>query len=699
MLCSARGMLATIRDLCSAGSTRSSFSSMPLGGMFVPRMLKIGIDTGGTFTDFIVLGHGRIRTLKLLSTPASPASAIMQGLALLLSGEESEIVHGSTVATNALLERKGAVTALLTTRGFEDVLEIGRQNRPMIYSLAPSRPEPLVPASMRHGITERVTYDGSVLVPLRTAEVRILAALLRRKRVESVAVCLLFSFANPTHEKQIGRALRNLKIPVSLSHVILPEYREYERTSTTCVNAYLAPGMGRYLGDLQERLRPASGNRGPRLRVMQSNGGSVSAGAAIREPVRTILSGPAGGVVGSWEVARHAGFQHIISFDMGGTSTDVSLCQGEIRITSESVIAGCPVSVPVIDIHTVGAGGGSIARVDDGGALRVGPESAGADPGPICYGKGDKITVTDANLLLGRLDAGYPLGGSLQLQTRRLIPAFRLLARRMGLRTPMAAAQGVVDVANANMESAIRLISVERGYDPRDFTLVTFGGAGGLHAADLARNLAIPRVLVPRHPGLLSALGVLLSDTVKDFSHTVMLLTAKAGHKTLETQYRRLERAAWAAMRREGLPDDDIQLERWIDMRYRGQSYELSIPFTLNFDRRFHRRHEQRYGYSDPGRDSEIVTLRVRARGIVSKPRLPREKPGSPDPAPAFLRAKRVCFLGRLHETPIYERSLLRAGNRIAGPALVFEYSASTAIPPDCACVVDVFGNLIITRL
>lgn len=661
-------------------------------------MLKIGIDTGGTFTDFVVLGEGRIRTLKLLSTPANPASAILQGLTLLLRGEQSEIVHGSTVATNALLERKGAVTALLTTRGFEDVLEIGRQNRPLIYSLAPSRPEPLVPASRRYGVTERVTYDGGVLVPLRTGEVRKLAALLRRRRVESVAVCLLFSFANPTHEKQIGRALRNLKIPVSLSHVILPEYREYERTSTTCVNAYLAPVMGRYLGDLQERLRQASGNRASRLRVMQSNGGSVSAGAAIREPVKTILSGPAGGVVGSWEIARHAGFQNIISFDMGGTSTDVSLCEGEIRVTSESVIAGCPVSVPVIDIHTVGAGGGSIACVDEGGALRVGPESAGADPGPICYGKGGRITVTDANLLLGRLDEDYPLGGSLRLKTARLIPAFRLLARRLGLPSPISAAQGVIDVANANMESAIRLISVERGYDPREFTLITFGGAGGLHAADLARNLAIPRVLVPRHPGLLSALGVLLSDTVQDFSRTVMLSTAKARQEKLEAQYRRLEAAAMKAMRRDGLSENGIRLERWIDMRYRGQSYELSVPFAGDFDRQFHRRHEQRYGYSDPQRDSEIVTLRVRARGIVRKPRLPRTKPTSPDPTPAFLRMRKVCFSGRLHGTPVYERSLLRAGNRIAGPALVFEYSASTVIPPDYSCVLDGFGNMIITR-
>ena len=330
---------------------------------------------------------------------------------------------------------------------------------------------------------------------------------LRREKVESLAVCLLFSYANPDHERRIGRALKSLKIPVSLSHQILPEFREYERTSTTVVNAYLAPVMGRYLAELGRRV-----GSGRSLRVMQSNGGIISARVAMREPVRTILSGPAGGVVGAWEVARQAGYRNILSFDMGGTSTDVALCQDEIRITNESVIAHCPVGVPAIDIHTVGAGGGSVARVDEAGALRVGPESAGAEPGPICYGKGDRITVTDANLFLGKLDARYPLGGSLRLQDRKLEPAFRSLGRQMGTRSGLAAAQGVIDVANASMETALRVISVERGYDPGDFTLVTFGGAGGLHAAHLAKALGIPRVVVPQHPGALSALGLLLAD-------------------------------------------------------------------------------------------------------------------------------------------------------------------------------------------
>ncbi len=659
-------------------------------------MFRIGIDTGGTFTDFIAFDGRRVRTLKLLSTPSNPALAILQGLEEITDGRECDLRHGSTVATNALLERKGAGTALITTAGFEDVLEIGRQNRPKIYSLIPSRPEPLVPARLRLGARERMLFDGTVLVPLKANELGSLVARLQRAKVQSVAVCLLFSYANPSHEKQIGRALKNLKIPVSLSHVILPEYREYERTSTVVVNAYLAPVMGRYLGDLETGLRSGRGFGKSTLRIMQSNGGTVSARTAIREPVRTILSGPAGGVVGAWEVARQSGYPDILSFDMGGTSTDVSLCQGEIRITNESVIANCPIGVPVIDIHTVGAGGGSIAHVDEGGALRVGPESAGADPGPICYGKGTRVTVTDANLYLGKLDTDYPLGGRLRLKDQAIESAFRALAREMGAESPAAAAQGVIDVANANMEAALRVISVERGYDPRDFTLVTFGGAGGLHAVQLAASLSIPRVLIPENPGLLSALGVLLSDSVQDFSRTIMIASQDAGKSALEERYRELERKASASMIAEGFPLDRIRLQRWIDMRYRGQSYELSFPLSPHFVRDFHRRHEQRYGYSDPTRESELVTLRVRVRGISRKPRMPRERPGPRDPKHAVIKEKQARFAAKLCRTRVYERSLLRAGNRLSGPALIFEYSATTAVPPGYECKVDAYRNLVI---
>ncbi|MGH8248113.1 MAG: hydantoinase/oxoprolinase family protein, partial [Gammaproteobacteria bacterium] len=459
--------------------------------------------------------------------------------------------------------------------------------------------------------------------------------------------------------------------------------------------AYLAPVMGRYLGELARRLQ--RGKRSRSLRVMQSNGGSISARAAIREPVRTILSGPAGGVVGAWEVARWAGFRHVLSFDMGGTSTDVALCRGEIRVTNECVIAHCPVGVPVIDIHTVGAGGGSIAAVDAAGALRVGPESAGADPGPICYGKGDRITVTDANLLLGKLDTAYPLGGFLRLDARKLEAQFEKLARQIGVSGSPAAAQGVLDVANANMEAALRVISVEKGHDPRDFTLVTFGGAGGLHALDLARSLGVPRVLIPENPGLLSALGVLLSDSVQDFSQTVMLRSEEASANSLGKKYRALEKKGASSMKDEGFPGSRIRLERWIDLRYRGQSFEISLPFTKDFIREFHRRHEQRYGYSDPTRESEIVTLRVRARGISEKPRPKKDRLGHWNPKDALLKEKAVYFRGKLRRTKVYERASLRAGHRIGGPALIFEYSASAVIPPGYRCRVDAYRNLVVS--
>ncbi len=659
-------------------------------------MLKIGIDTGGTFTDFIAIDGRRFRVLKLLSTPSNPALAILSGLQELAAESDCEILHGSTVATNALLERKGAATALVTTRGFEDVLEIGRQNRPSIYSLFPSRPKPLIPSALRLGVTERVLHDGSVLIPMRREELPEILGRLRRARVESVAVCLLFSYANPSHEREIGRELKPLKVPVSLSHNILPEYREYERTSTTVVNAYLAPVMGRYLRELESRLSSSRSRVKRRLRVMQSSGGAVSARVAIREPVRTVLSGPVGGVVGAWEVARLAGFPNVITFDMGGTSTDVSLCEGEIRITGESVVARCPIGVPVIDIHTVGAGGGSIARVDEGGSLRVGPESAGADPGPICYGKGGLVTVTDANLYLGRLDTSYPLGGKLYLRDGKLEAAFSALAEQMRAAGPVKAAQGVVDVANANMEAALRVISVERGHDPRDFTLVTFGGAGGLHAVALAASLGIPRVLIPANPGLLSALGVLLSDSVRDFSQTVMMPPGPGSWSRLEQRYRDLSRKGIEAMKAEGFPTTRVRLEKWIDLRYRGQSYELSLPFSRRYEAEFHTRHERRYGYADPLRETEIVTLRVRARGMAPKPRLPRERPGPADANRALLREKQVRFGGKLSSSRVYERSRLHAGNRIKGPALIFEYSASTVIPPGYSCMVDSYRNLII---
>ncbi|HKP72807.1 MAG TPA: hydantoinase/oxoprolinase family protein, partial [Pyrinomonadaceae bacterium] len=585
------------------------------------RRVRVGVDTGGTFTDFVYERGGRVRIFKLASTPDDPSRAITEGLRRIAAEAEVslralEIVHGTTVGTNALLERRGARTALVTTAGFEDVLAIGRQARPALYDLDAARPEPIIPRALRFGVRERVAATGEVLESLDESTLGALVEKLRRARVESVAVSLLFSFVRPEHEQLIARALATLGVPLSVSHEILPEYREFERTSTVAINAYLQPLLGAYLQKL----------RAPRLRVMQSSGGSISAEAAAREPVRTILSGPAGGVVGALRAATAAGFPDIITFDMGGTSTDLALCAaGRPRTTNEATVAALPVAVPVLDIHTVGAGGGSIARVDAGGSLRVGPQSAGADPGPACYGRGDLPTVTDANLVLGRFGGAQLLGGDFHLDEGRARAALERLAREIraasGRRTTAhEAALGVVRVVNAGMERALRVVSVERGYDSRAFTLVSFGGAGGLHAVALAESLRIPRVVVPRRPGALSALGALASDVVKDSSRTVML---DAGGKLdeLERAFREMERAARATLKREGFTGAQQRHERSVAARYKGQSFELEIKWksTNALAAAFHRAHLARYGYAEERAAVEIVSARLRSRGLVEK--------------------------------------------------------------------------------
>src|SRR5580658_3440025 len=500
--------------------------------------MRVAIDTGGTFTDCLFLRDGGIEILKLPSTPGNPAQAIANALEKILAGaspadcRELDLLCGTTVGTNALLERRGGRVALVTTAGFEDVLEIGRQARPSLYDFFVERPEPLVPRERRFGARERFGADGRVVARLSPGEVARVVRRVRASRADSVAVCLLFSFLRPEHERLLARSLRRAGYAVSVSHEILPEFREFERTSTTVVNAYLAPVMTRYLEEIERDARRAvatknqSGGRrgGARVRVMQSSGGILSARVAAREPVRTVLSGPAGGVLGAGQVARDAGYQRVISFDMGGTSTDVSLIEGTLHTSNESTVAGLPVAVPMLEIHTVGAGGGSIARFDRAGGLRVGPEIAGADPGPICYGRGELPTVTDAHLVLGRLGSEGLLGGDFVLDEQRTRDYMqRAIRRERGIRFVEQFAQGILDVVEATMEKAIRVISIERGRDPRDYTLVAFGGGGGLHACTLAASLSIPRVLIPKFPGALSALGILRADVVKDLSQTVLL--------------------------------------------------------------------------------------------------------------------------------------------------------------------------------
>ncbi len=653
-------------------------------------MIIIGVDTGGTFTDFVFKDGDRWGVYKLLSTPQNPAEAVLNGLQHISEEKAKRIVHGSTVATNAILERKGVKTALVTNKGFEDIIEIGRQNRSRLYDLAYRKEPHIVPEALRFGIRERTLCTGEIIEELDTEGAKDILEKIREASVESVAVCLLFSYLNPSHEKKLGQFIASLEIPVSLSHEILSEFREFERTSTTIINAYVSPKMKRYVSYLMAALGGEDG-----LRVMQSNGGSISAETAMNESVRTILSGPAGGAVGAYEIGKMAGFDKIISFDMGGTSTDVSLMDHQLSLTLESQISGYPVKVPMIDIHTVGAGGGSIAYIDLGGSLKVGPESAGADPGPICYGKGDRITVTDAHLYLGRLVAEHFLGGSMTLETAKLETYFSHMAKDLGLST-VELAEGILSVANTAMEKAIRVISVERGFDPREFTLFTFGGAGGMHAAYLARLLNIPKVLVPNNPGILSAIGMLMADIIKDYSLTVMLNQFGTDAERLSELFRDLESKGREDLISEGTEERNVILERYLDMRYDGQSYEIIVPFEDTYIEGFHALHEKKYGYRNPDKTVEIVNLRLRARGIPDKPTFQKSKITSKKiSAQAVLAQRDVFFDYEPKKTQIFNRDKLLSGNRFEGPAVVVEYSSTIVVPPFAQARVDGYGNLI----
>ncbi|HEX6502271.1 MAG TPA: hydantoinase/oxoprolinase family protein [Terriglobales bacterium] len=659
---------------------------------------RIAVDTGGTFTDCVWIDRGQVCMLKVFSTPADPSQAILHALEQIGVTQNLVLLHGTTVGTNTLLQRKGARVALLTTAGFEDVIEIGRQARPKLYDFFFERVEPLVPAERRFGIEERVDCDGNILQSPSEADLRDTVEKVRAAKPEAIALSLLFSFVNPEHERAVATSLASLGLPISVSHQILPEFREYERTSTVVVNAYLQPVMQRYLENLERHAQHSGKGKkhAAKVFVMQSSGGITALRSAAREPVRTVLSGPAGGVVGAAAMARRSGFTRIISFDMGGTSTDVSLVDGQAHTSSQSEVAGFPIGVPILDIHTVGAGGGSIARFDAAGALRVGPESAGADPGPICYGKGLQPTVTDANLLLGRLQPDRFLGGDFNLdleRTRRVTGEW--LKRSGASLSPVHFAAGIIRVVNATMEKAIRVVSIERGYDTRDFPLVAFGGAGGLHACDLALALGIPRVIVAALPGALSAFGILVSDVVKDYSRTILLRVARQlPLSRLRRDFAELERKARSDFHAENW-GRAVRFQKTVDARYRGQGYELNIPFSPDLLRAFHQEHARRYGYSHPDREVELVTLRL--RGSVNSPAAQVRTTRKPSSRTVPIHT-RVVFDGKPLLTRVYEREHLPAGKRFSGPAIITEYSATTVVPRGTNFVMDKASNLIISR-
>jgi N-methylhydantoinase A len=661
--------------------------------------LRIGVDVGGTFTDFVVFhpATGRLETFKMLSTSQDPSLVVLNGLERIFEkyGRLAAVVHGSTVATNALLERKGADCALITSRGFGDVLQIGRQNRPALYDLFADPAPSLIPPEWRLEVDERVDYRGQVFKELDPNQVEALLPRLRSAGITSVAVCFLFSFLQPGHEQRATEKLRAAGFLVSASYEILPEYREYERVSTTVVNAYVSPVMDGYLAKLEDQLHQSA--PGVSLQVMQSNGGITQPAEARRFAVRCILSGPAGGMVASRLVANLAlpdKRTQVITFDMGGTSTDVSAIDGTPQITTEAVISGSPIRIPILDIHTIGAGGGSIARLDAGGALRVGPESAGADPGPACYGKGDLVTVTDANLVLGRLSPEHFLGGQMQLDVERARRALERLGAEMGV-SAIRAALGVVQVANAHMERALRVITVERGHDTRDFTLLSFGGAGGLHAAELGRGLGIPRLLIPPLASTFSAFGMLAADVVKDYTRTVML-PGDTGLAELQRLLEPLAERGRKEVGREGIPAADIRIESFLDMRYTGQSYELIIPFNGDFMSAFHTIHRQTYGYAHPESAVQIVNLRLRAVGKVAPPPLPAAAIHSADPSPALIEHRPVIFTEGAVQVPLYRAEALLPGNQLSGPALLAREDTTILLGPGDTGRVDAFNNILV---
>ena len=647
------------------------------------------VDVGGTFTDLLAVSGDRLLAIKVPSTPGSPERGVLEALEA-AGAIGVPLVHGSTVATNAILERKGARTAFVATEGFSDLLEIGRQDRPHLYRLDVGKTPPLVGRDLRFEASERIGPKGVVLRRLTRREARRVAGAVASSGARSAAVCLLFSFEHSEHEEMLRAELERLGVSVSLSSVVLPEHREYERASTTVINAYVSPVMERYLEKLQKTLG-GEGNAGG-LRLMHSAGGTVSPEVARERPADLVLSGPAGGAVAARWLAGSLGAGDVISFDMGGTSTDVSLVGGDLTVTRLARVGGLPVAVPMVDIHTIGAGGGSIAHVDSAGVLKVGPESAGADPGPALYGRGDLPTVTDANVVLGRLEPSWFLGGRMAVDPRRSHAAIKGIARTT---SPASAARAVIDVALSHMEAAVKKVSLERGHDPREFSLVAFGGAGPMHACELAERLEIPRVIVPVHPGLFSSMGMLLAEPGRDYTRSVLGTLDQSRVGEMERAFGELKEVAISEMSEQGYPSGSLRMHRSLDLRYRGQSHEVSIPVRGLTEKALRRRFEQAFhaafGFLREARDIEVVSVRLSCRAPAGS------VPGSPvlsRPTGAPPVANRKMFFGKPVNGTVYSRWALSPDRPVPGPALVVQEDTTTVVPPSWQAVVDIMGNL-----
>jgi len=677
---------------------------------------RVGVDSGGTFTDVCLFddSSGRVEVWKVSSTPDDPSRGIAQGVAEgaervgAAPGDIGYFGHGTTVATNALIQHRGVRTGLITSHGFRDLLEIGRQKRPDLYDLQADKPPVLVPRDLRLEVPERMRHDGTVETKLDEPAFRAAVKTLREAGVKAVAVSFLYGFVRTEHEETARRILAE-EFPEAftcVSHQVAPEFREYERMSTAVVNAYLGPVMQGYIGRLADRLCELKVGATPHL--TQSNGGVIGFDQAARLPVRTVLSGPSTGVVAAQAVGRLAGFPDLITFDMGGTSTDVALLQaGQCRLASEAVVHGYPIKAPMLDIHTVGAGGGSIAFVDSGGHLKVGPRSAGADPGPVCYARGNtEPTVTDANVVLQTLNPTHLLGGRMPVRQELAKEAITSLAQKLRMDV-MATAQGIISVVTANMARAIRVISVQRGHDPRDYTLAAFGGAGPLHAARLAKELEISRVLVPRNPGILCAMGLLLTDLRADFATTRLETLRNAALSEIAAAFRHLLGQAQAWFEEEGIEPAARRITRTVDMRYEGQNYELpvSVPqgelgaATLEaLAEGFAAAHRRMYGFVAEDEPVQLVTFRVEASGVVSKASFQPQQDHGPDASSAII-GKRDVFMpeaGGFVACPVYDRDKMRAGNRLTGPAIIEQMDATTVVLPGMMAHVEPYLNIIL---
>ncbi|MCK4760898.1 MAG: hydantoinase/oxoprolinase family protein [Candidatus Aminicenantes bacterium] len=651
-------------------------------------MIRIGIDTGGTFTDFVFLENNKLSTLKLPSTPKNPALAILQGLEL-YAGKDFELVHGTTVSTNAFLQKKMAGCAFLCTKGFEHILYIGRQNRTHLFSLEARKPSPIVPLSLCFGIDERTLKDGTVRQEPSRAEIETLARKLKEKKIEAVGILFLHSYKNPQNEQFTAKILREQGFHVTASHEILPEYREYERAVVTILNSALKPVISGYVDNLQKALR------GKKLYIIQSNGGVLSPARIVKEPIHTIISGPAGGVIAAQRIAGLKDYENLITLDMGGTSTDVSVIKaGEITLSRQGTVEHLPLRLPMIDIATVGAGGGSIARIDRGGVLQVGPESAGADPGPACYGKSNLPTVSDAFVVTGVVRPEMFLGGKIKIFPAGSRAAIEKIAAKIG-RNIYETAEGIIRVSISAMERALRSVTLEKGEDPRYYTLMPFGGAGGLVAAMLAEKLGIQRILAPPGQGVFSALGMLVADFKKELYRSFLRMHRPGIRQELEKVFAEMSTAAEAILTEEGFAKKDVQVLKFLEIRYKGQSYELVVPFSADFIAAFHQKHRRLYSYTLKDDNCEIVNLRVLALGKTAGLRL--EKKEITLGEAQVLSREKVYFNGRFRQFSIYRREDLKPGNCFQGPAIVAADDSTLIVSEKFSAEVDEYENILLT--